>query len=196
MAYNYSPWWRASKGLQQEIKESVEAVEEPLLTPEQTQQRVAAENASFWATIKDSSELAFDGKNVIDRKKFLGVPPKEELGGINKMEFSQDVETGKQVTTFSADDNMEVHGDLDVSGDLCVDGNLRVKGQIKASYSSIKQAASQELDDDEVFLTPQELTVIQLGLDQLQYDRLSGSLGISIKAAQKLVQVLYEKLID
>jgi len=142
-------------------------------------------------------ELAFDGKNVIDDKKFLGLG---SLGGVTQMETTQVAETGKTVVTFSTEDNMEVHGDLEVKGDLHVDGVLVVHGEITADFLHTGQDgeedAAEEPAEDEVLLTPQELAVIRIGLDQLQYKHLSRNLGISIKAAQKLVQEIYEKLID
>ena len=89
---------------------------------------------------------------------------------------------------------------MEVQGDLNVGGNLVVHGEITADFLHTGQdgeeEAAEEPAEDEVLLTPQELTVIKIGLDQLQFDQLAGGLGISIKGAQKLVQGLYEKLID
>jgi len=136
------------------------------------------------------ADLAFDGKS-----EPLGLG---SLGGVTKMDFAKVVESGKTVITFSTENNMEVHGDLEVEGDLHVDGGLVVHGEITADFvhTGQEEEADEEPAEDEVLLTPQELTVIKIGLDQLQYQHLSWSLDISIKAAQKLVQEIYETLID
>jgi len=162
---------------------------------------VSKNNYFSWgvATTGKLADLAFDGKNVIDETKFLSEPLGiGSIGGVTKMEFAKVVESGKTVITFSTENNMEVHGDLEVEGDLHVDGGLVVHGEITADFvhTGQEEEADEEPAEDEVLLTPQELTVIKIGLDQLQYQHLSWSLNISIKEAQALVQGLHEKLID
>jgi hypothetical protein len=155
---------------------------------------------SSWevATTGKLADLTFDGKNVIDEKKFWSEPlGLGSLGGVNKMEFAKVVESGKTVVTFSTEDNMEVHGDLDVQGDLVIDGKLTVHGEITTDFLHVKteEKEAEVAPEDEVFLNPQELTVLQIGLDQVTIKPLADSLEISDEEAIALLRSVYEKLI-
>ena len=110
--------------------------------------------------------------------------------------FPKEAFDGKNVIDQN---NMKVPGDLDVDGDLCVGGNLRVKGEIKASYSSIQQAASQELDDDEIFLTARELDAIRCAITFCTLDgdeMMAGAMGIHHEEVGPVLDEICRKLRD
>ena len=112
------------------------------------------------------------------------------------MKVHQDLEGNNSVLQFSATNDMEVEGDLEVKGDLFVGGNLKVTGQIKASYASLQQAASQELDDDEIFLTPAEIEVINVALNRVLPQLVADRLETSLEDANSLVSSILHKLTD
>ncbi len=139
----------------------------------------------------------FNGAKIVNAEKFWSEPlGKNTLGGITEMKVHQDLEGNNSALRFSATNDMEVEGDLEVKGDLFVDGDLKVTGQIKASYASLQQAASQELEEDEIFLTPAEIEVINVALNRVLPQLVADRLETSLEDANSLVSSILHKLAD